>query len=789
MRKILLGTSALAFCAAFNQQALAAQTATDTGTIETVIVTAERHTTDVQKTAISITAVTAEQLSRENDVALASVLQNIPAVNIERSPQGGQLYIRGAGANGDANFNDPAVAVSLDDVYSGRAEAVFNSLYDVNRVEVLRGPQGLLYGRNADGGAINIITNAPSLDGFHASINGGAGNYSLMHFDGAVNLPLGDKFALRVAAMRDTHDGYLSNGGEANDLLAYRAKLLFQASDNFSIVGTVDYSHKIGSGLSTVPGINVSGAGAATSPPGPLPPPFDWCNSAGWYGSCPSNHWYTGTTHTADTDNLIFMTSSLKADWDMGWATLTVIPAYTHSRRYENSLLFVPTTINPPPFFAPVPFNARSAQNWTEDQYTGEVRLASPAGSRSTWVVGLYGLDSKDVNLSAAASNSTCGCFEGLPGAGNKSTSYAAFGEITYPLTDVLRLTGGLRYTQDNKSTSYEVISVNPATGLPYASSSSAYYDSGKVSAKQAGSHFNYKAGIEYDVAPQSLLYAQISTGYKAGGFGTVSIPPLAYKPETLTDYEIGSKNRFLDNKLQINLSAYYYAYSNLQVEYHPFGAPPLPPAAIPPYASSSAVGSPNCSLASYPVCENYIVTTNAGSGTNMGFELETIYRFLPTDELDLSLAYADATYGHLVITEDGDPPGSSAWPFCVAGSGCSLNLTGTPIVQTPKWSGTIAYEHDFDFSNGGRLVLRADTKLSSGYWAAVQHQFYGAWQGGFHRSNVYASYVLPNGNWSVNVWAKNLENLAQKTSVMPFWRSTISDPRTYGVSVSVKID
>lgn len=694
-----------------------AQTAADTGdTLEEVVVTAEKRTENVQKTAISISTVSGEDMQKKADTELDSVLRNIPSLQLQSTAQGGALYIRGVGTNGDSNFIDPAIALSLDGVYSGRSERMSAELYDINRLEVLRGPQGTLYGRNADGGSVNVISNAPTLGGYDGRATAEYGNFDLLHLDAAQNIPVGDKVAFRVAALREDRHGYFTNDGYASHVGAFRVKGLYQPTDNLSFQALYDYSHESGHLATTVP-----------VPGGP------WLTDS-------SDPWYVDPTHPADTIDYKFETAALQVDYKMPWATLTVIPTFTHDTRYVLTNLVV--GIDPR-------FNgALQSGNDGENQFTGEVHLSSPDGSPVKWVVGYYYLrtDNGGTFGGVAANNFTVnGVRENLYNTYSlgapPTTSKAPFGQITYPLTDKFRITAGVRYTQDSKSQATRIVSV----AVPG-------YDTGNLVIDNSYSATTYKAGVEYDVAPESMLYAQVSTGYKAGGFDTTAIPPKSYGPEHVRAYEIGSKNRFLGDTLQVNGAIYYYQYSDLQAQYSLTNACPVPNAYLPS-------GAIPCT-----VFQQYVA--NAGAGVNKGVEAEIRYRFTANDELDVSGTFTDAKYGDF-----SDPK--------------LANLNGQPMASTPQTTGTLGYEHDF-LLPVGKLEAQANTKLSQGYWTTVNNRALAyAYQDGYTRSD--ASLTYDSGKrWLVSGWVKNIENKAQAQTAYPLNRLFISYPRTYGVNVNL---
>lgn len=683
--------------------------------LKEVVITSERRKSSVQKTAISITAVSGEEMREKGQTNLENVLSDTPAVQVQGSPQGGQVFIRGVGANGDSNWVDPAVSLNLDSVYSGRAERVFSSMYDVSRVEVLRGPQGTLYGRNATGGSVNVLTNDPK-DRFEAGVNTQLGNYSLRHADAYLNVPINDVLAVRGAVMRETRDGYFSNGGRASDLTAGRIKVLLKPTSTFSLLGTYDDFDSKGAGATTVPRFFAGG-----------PPFFNWRTDY-------SDPWEVDPLHPADVQRTRFKTTSLQADWDLGFGLLTVLPAYSYSSRYVETDLVGGIAV--PGSSVPLP-----TAIWEERQRTIEVRLASPAASPTKWVIGAYGFSSDNVQTGTPPS---------FPpptwiayGTQVPAESKALFGQITQPLSDSLRLTGGLRYTKDTKTYKYGVQSTPQSTVVGY--------DSGMLSVGTSSTALTYKAGVEMDLSRQSMLYAQLATGYKAGGFSTTATPPLAYEPEKLAALELGSKNRFLGNKLQVNGEIYYYSYKNYQVQYAAFGAP----SPVPGDAATSF--------------QQYVV--NAGAGKNMGFEVETRYRMQPDLELRGALTYSHARYGDFAI------PALSY-------------LNGTKVASTAPWTLTLGAEKSWELGSG-TLTLGGQIKFSDSYLTSLETGLPGGdfnrVQEKFHKTDLRLSYTPFDAQWTLSAWLKNLENKAQVTQVLPFGRVQVTDPRTFGINASYK--
>jgi iron complex outermembrane recepter protein len=707
-----------------------------------VIVTAEKRTENVQKTAIAITTISGDDIVTRAENQLDTTLRNVPSLQVQSTPQGGEIYIRGVGANGDSNFIDPSVALSFDGVYSGRSERLAAALYDINHIEVLRGPQGTIYGRDADGGAVNVISNGPVIGSSESRVNLQIGNYDLAHVDAAQNIPVNDQLAFRIAAEREDRHGYFTNDGYASHVVGVRVKGLYQPTEDLSIQMLFDYSHQTGHWATTVPA-----AGPFAGPPAfAFNSHSDFCAGAdgGWLDTQPNNPWYVDPCHPADSIDYKFATVALQVDYSMPWATLTVIPTYTYDKRSDLTNLVV----GDDPFFG----GALTPTVDAEDQKTGEVRLTSPGSSRIKWVVGYYYLWTNDGGTFSGSTpqdgnvgGATVTLFNTTDLDAPATTSKAPYGQLTYPVTDTFRITGGLRYTQDAKFESVNVVSV----AVPG-------YNSGVETSSLKSSATTYKAGVEYDAAKASMLYAQVSTGYKAGGFDTTATPPTTYQPEHVRAYEIGSKNRFLDDSLQINADIYYYQYTDLQAQFATSLTSTLPiPAG---YVPAGAV---------YSYFQQFVA--NAGAGINKGAEIELRYRFTPADEVDLTATYTNAHYGNFAEPE-------------------LSGLSGGRIAATPENTGVLNYQHDWLLGDG-KLSAQADSKFSSSYFASVNNRTVNTYgfQKAYTRSDASLVYQAAK-IWTVSAWVKNIENKAQlQYGDFPLSRVIVNFPRTYGLNLSLK--
>lgn len=746
-----------------------AQDTDDMFTLEEITVTAEKREVNVQDSALSVTAISGEDIRDRAQNSLENILRDVAAVSIGGANRGGNITIRGVGSYVDTSLADPAVAVIEDNVYNGNSLTVFNGMYDLERVEVLRGPQGTLYGRNATGGTINVVTKKPIHD-FELLGNFQIGDYNLQHFDGAVNFPLSDAWAGRVAVLREVRDGYLSSGDNDSNNFSVRGRLLFEPNEKLSVLATIDHYWERTKGGNTVP---ISGsAGNMPSFLGwtvpdvdndgvaddfidengdPYPNGIPDIVDTGWELPAGADEWTNDEYHPAGSLYAKRTTYSMQIDWEMGWGVLTAIPSYSDSYNHNIDDHLTGLSMS-------TDGTIGDGQIRTRKQTTGELRLASKDGAAFEWIAGYYYMRSENTAPDMEedpliASEEEGGGWEFVTYYSPEETN-ALFGQATVPLTDRFRVTGGIRYSQDDQSKDYRYANANvdPSEELYAETDGTGVFDSGLLHYEQSVSSTTYRAGVEFDATEGSMLYAQISTGFKQGGLNR-GAPPYEFEPEELVAYELGSKNRFLENRLQMNMEVYYYNYDNLQAQ-----------------------ASQTIYIGDTGDTANMMAILNAEEGTNKGAEIEIDYLLTQNDRVIGSIAYSKAEYGTFILPAN-----------VIAGTTEPFDMTGRPVSWCPEWSGTLAYEHSWLLDNGASVTGRVDTKISDGYYATVEQYLAGAWQESYTKSNANVTYSNPEGTWSTSVWIKNIENDAQKTWVPPFYRAMVTDPRTFGLSVSFR--
>lgn len=721
-----------------------------------IVVTAQRRSENLQKTALAVSAVGGEQLQSANISQPQDLSKLVPALKLSSGGGNGtQVTIRGVGNFAGNAYSEPAVAINLDGVYLARSGGPNGLFYDLERVEVLKGPQGTLYGRNATAGAINVITRKPD-DVLSAEGTFTVGNYDLVRGEAAVNVPIADGAALRVAGVVTRRDGYFSDGYSDDRSESIRAQLKLDPTDRLSILLSSDYTHVGGQGTGGV-----------------IAPYLDKDNPYRGPSKDGTNDILTGASlaisgganpnllpKLAD-DGYIDMDNwgvSATIDYDLGGARLTVIPAY---RRSENNYLH---------YAAGFPIVTHELSKAT----SVEVRLGSSDETAIKWLVGGYYFD-EALNFDLFA-NQGVAFNRTIPDL--KTRSYAAFGQLTYSLTDTLRVTGGARYTSERKSQSGvnggplpTIPTGYPGTPESFYNLACAPYDAaegvcyGGLDGVVKNTKVTWKGGLEYDAGARSLIYANVATGFKAGGF-YASLAPNTFKPETLTAYTIGSKNRFLDNSLQLNFEGFYWVYKDKQITHL---GPILP----------GGFG---------------LITENAGKADIYGAEIELLWQPAPSDKFSANLQYLHSRYSDFSYSQStttGVPNTTCPTTPVTGAAAVIVDCSNRAVSLSPKWTLNANYVHSFDFDNGSSIDAQLGTQIQSSYWVGEEY-LEGQYQKASMVSNASVTWRAPNDRFSIAAFVDNIEDRTIKSGsfVQPVLGSTFAilrAPRTYGLRANVK--
>jgi iron complex outermembrane receptor protein len=665
--------------------------------IAEVVVTAQKRSESASRTPVALTALTAADLDKLGVANAADLTNVVPNVQIGTADAGNtNIYIRGIGSNNTTESGDPAAAFHLDGVYLGRPDEARTAFFDVTRVEVLRGPQGTLYGRNATAGAVNVISAKPE-DTLGGKFSVEIGNHDLRRTDGVINVPVNDLLALRVAAMGEHRENYVRTAAPNNN----------QNTTGARVHALIKYA-KDGSLLLSADQTKIRGPNNA----GVLLPLADDHGDAG----------QTNLNTLAAAGEADYR--GLTAEWnqELGAATLTYL--VSHRNRSMSSSSTEIGGFGPSFSFS----SSRAAQT------SHEARLSSLANSPWKWVAGLYAYNEEQHTTFSFSNGVLTG---GMPDF--KSSSRAAFGQLTYAVTPALRITGGLRSTRDTKS-SVNGTSVFTLFGPPVASI---------TNADHAWKKTDGKLGVDFDLAKGTLLYANVATGYKAGGFNSANAasnyPVTYYSPEKLTSVEGGLKTRILDGAGQFNVALFHYGYKDLQV------------GTIVSVAGGAGVSTVN----------------NAATATVNGAEADVKIRVSGSDTFDGSMSYTKATYDE--------------FKNCVYEPTNTLqDCSGNMLRNAPKFKLTLGYEHRIPVGEG-TVTLRADTRYSGKYFNDDTNSPLFR-QDSYTRSGLSARYDAPEFRYFVTAYVRNLENRNVMVSRFPAVVGSASGyfaaPRTFGMSV-----
>ncbi len=513
------------------------------GALADIVVTAEKREGSVQRTALAITAIGGEALRAQAINSVENLAPSLPNVNFGKNVGFARIAIRGVGLDTTVIGQEGRVAYHADGIYISRPTAAIATFFDVNRVEVVRGPQGTLYGRNATAGAINVITNDPET-GMHGYGKVTVGNYGLIQSESAITGG-DDRLAVRIALQTVDRGGYGHNLALGEDIdnehtFALRSKIRFAPSPSFDIVLSGDYSREKDQAFV----YHYLGVGS----PGLLP----LGQLLG--GTLPANPRDT-QSDVPQYNMREFYGFGAVANADLGFAKLTSVTGYRHS-------------------FTDYRTDADGTSAVTETfhilerahQFSQELRLAGDVGPVKYLLGGYY--FSEDIfgfNAFTPLRRPTppYGFAQGVDFRGTTTTrASAAFGQLEYEILRGLTLTAGARYSHEVKGINHEGMQ---DLATPYNPTVPFVYTQFQVASETENS-VTPRFGLEYRVAPDILLYATYAKGFKSGGYNNNSFgDPLL--PEKLTDYEGGIKAEFLQHKLRTNLAAFSYDYTNLQLQ------------------------------------------------------------------------------------------------------------------------------------------------------------------------------------------------------------------------------
>ncbi len=765
-----------------------------------IIITATRRETSLQKTPIAVSAFSQATLDRQQVRDVTDLSRFVPSLQFNQQGDQSAITLTLRGIGNDTAFTevaDPEVAVYIDGIYSPRAQGASVLFYDVERVEVLRGPQGTLFGRNATVGALSIVAAKPTLDSVYGNVDAVVGDYSRLGVRGAINLPVNDKLAFRVAFVTERNDGYadfqeppviagidrsafVTTGKKyyARDQQSVRVSSRFEPTDRIRWDLSGEYFQDNGGPVVALlqtprPGTKRFSILADTAPD--------------------QDRYAAGLRSTVNVD----LTDDVRLNYIAGYSRIGgstqadadagALPP-TGGRDADGKLLFLGG------------FGENRTVNSRFNFMSHELQLQSTGARAVEWILGGYYSDEKnrirfDVDQRDGYRNGDTRAFVGsFIQANRKIGSIAGFAQATWNATKALRLTGGLRYTKDRKEdrggrnvTAFGCPDTGPCNVNIFGAFPNATAAELVALLNQQGGNFSisnndvkgswdkltYLVRADADLAENILGYASVSSGFKSGN---IQDGGQTTNPETITNFELGLKSRLLDRRVTLNLAGYYSDFKGYQVNQV--------------VNTRDAAGN---------VIASQVATQNAQGATSYGLEAELVANLTDDDRLQFA-GTLQKTRLKSLLSIDGrfDSSGDET---------AQRQLRGNELAHAPRFSATATYEHDFNLANGGSITPRAtlhyETRSYLTYFngdrdnriVAGQQVFYGTEfdeQDAYTKTDLALRYNAPENKYLFEVFVQNLENRNIRTGAgtfgptryAPVFLSVLQPPRTFGARI-----
>jgi len=712
-------------------------------TLEEVLVTATKRTASIQDVSVSVTAFSADDLKRGGIEDISRLEYMVPGMKMGQSGNEVRLAMRGTRTNNVGTEAEQVIGIFEDGVYVPTTTQALGSYVDLASVEVLRGPQGTLYGRNTFGGTVNIHTQAPVLDETTGFITGLYGDYDRTKVEGAINVPMGDSFAVRVAGMMDKHDGYIENKYPGSDDLRdrdtqyIRGTLLWAPTDTFDATLRIAYMDQESSGDAIWGYQQIGGYRNG-----------EYQKGHGYAPDNASNNFDEGPwdirrdqSSNADMESTAY---TLHMNWDVGFATAKFIGninEFDGEQNFDGDYSDGGDQDN----------SGFSGWRSSQDTWSTEFQLVSNGDGALEWMVGAYYFEQESdwTWLELVDGNYGVPHWDRVGKYISDSTGF--FANATYSLTEKMRVNGGYRYAEDTKEKKDQLDwSVFPPVPAP---------DTGE---KGEWDDDLWKIGLEYDVSDDSMTYVQVSTGYRAGGINFIADDvPLTYDPETVTAYEIGYKSTWMENTLVMNVAAYFNDYEDMQAQ-------------------------------SFEIIDEVVTefTESGGEVDTYGVEVEVSW--LPGDawRIDGTLAYMNSEFGEYEIswvngmdqlssrkTDDGN-----------------LSLDGMTPALSPEWTASLQASYDFNLPGGSRLTPLVQMQYSDEYYS-FDINVPGALQDSYTVFDARLSWVSPSQSIELEGYVLNIGEEEVLTRSVIFnpgdapdlgsIQASWNNPRVWGVSAS----
>lgn len=770
--------------------------------LQEVTVTATRRAGNLQETGATVSAFTAESMAMRSMDALEDISSFSPGLHIAGYQSDVSIMVRGIGTPAIIAGNDNSIGTYVDGVFYSRASAIGPAFFDVDRIEVLRGPQGTLYGRNATGGAVNVILKAPTAN-LEREVRAAYGNYSRARLYGAVSGPLTERLRARVAVQYENRDGYTDLHRPAGSLLpdedvedkndiSVRVTLQADLGDQAMLTLTGDYFHA--DDQANV--FHYASAGYADEIPG-------------WYGtregmSTAAYFAFKGTGRAtgarsrdiySDVDyrnraEIWGLTGKL--DWNIGDHDLKIIANYKSTNpSLQNEFDLADAFVN---------VYQREEDHW---QRSTEFQLSSPDEGRFSWILGGYWFEERneitnnifgdfwepilvqgltDLQLAGVLPpfpvvipQTTLCCDLHLNGE-QQTEAWAVYLDTAVGITDQLTLKVGGRYSHEERDgrQAFDLTMRSPTGGADIRFAPEVLFFPNAVSDSRDGvtpdpfgfvvapvigpasfDSFTPKVGLDLQMSDKVLLYATIQKGFKSGGYNIGSSQRVPFEPESIWAYEAGVKSDLADGRVRINVAAFHYDYKNLQAQ---------------------------------DSVQNQPIIRNVGKAKVDGVEIETLAVLTDNFQIDATATYLDARFTQGELTEPLRPA-----PLTQAPGTVLRDLDGLRLPRAPEWKFNVGAQAQWPVRDKGEVALRVDYGWQSRIFYTV-FNLDAASQGSYGLLNARLQYTPDHGNWTIALSGKNLGDeayFANQILTGSFYGAefvgSLGAPRTYGVELSMR--
>ncbi len=717
--------------------------------LEEIVVTARRKEESLQSVPVAVSVMTGEALLEQGGLKIDAIGKTVPNVHFEaaggtsgvKSPV---VFIRGMGQNDFIPVEDPAVGIYLDGVYMGRNIGSVFDLVDIERVEVLRGPQGTLFGRNTIGGAVNIVSKTPD-DTLSGHVQLSVGDEGYRELGGTLNFPMGDRAAGRISAFVRERDGYVEALQHddldlgSDDIWGARGRFRFDVSDNFSIDFAADYSKSeetpgaitpIG-GISTFNGSAITQSGPVqtfsnfhnliySGDPGSCTTAAGQATNSACYGPVwntgdpykTNSSYVDGTGQQIDAEQSVEVWgANLTATWQLGEVELKYIGSY---REFDIELV---NDLD----FSPYILFANNHDEYVQDQTSHELQLSGSAmDGRMSYVLGAYYFEEdgreaipNQITFAPPLSGPPDFFFQYIDRFIDND-SQALFGQVNFDLTDALTLTVGARYTESNKH--FDLITRRRVGPLSV--------QFGDLETEET----TPLVSLSWDVNDDIMLYATYSEGYRDGSYaarftGVVPTPLPSYDPEFVTNYELGMKSTLWDGRMRLNMAAFSMDYEDMQIN-----------------ASSDQVATSS-------------TKENLGDATIQGLEAELSVLLSENLSFSVNLGLLDDEIDGLKGT---------------LVSNTVVISKRNDLPNTPDWTLSVMARYEVPLASGARISLRADYAMKDDYYSRAENLVENLIDD-YRNLNVSGRYMAADDSWEIALGVRNATDEVYYESATPF--------------------